>query len=202
MLGPNGVGKSTLLKALLGLVPLRAGEIRVLGRPRGARPARDRLPAAAPQLRPGLRIRGVDIVRLGLDGDRWGVPLPWRTRGAPRARDSGSTSSSSSSARRRTRTARSASAPAASSSGCSSRRRSRAGRRCCCSTSRSTASTCRTRPASRRSIERICREQGVTVLIVAHDVNPILGFLDRVVYFAGGGAACGDAARRDHDARR
>ena len=44
----------------------------------GQRPTADRLPAAAAQLRPGLRIRGVDVVRLGLDGDRWGVPLPAR----------------------------------------------------------------------------------------------------------------------------
>jgi zinc/manganese transport system ATP-binding protein len=35
-------------------------------------------------------------------------------------------------------------------------------------------------------IQRICREQGVTVLLVAHDVNPLLPFLDRVVYVAGG----------------
>ena len=33
VLGPNGVGKSTLLKAILGLVPLSAGEIRVAGQP-------------------------------------------------------------------------------------------------------------------------------------------------------------------------
>ncbi len=35
-------------------------------------------------------------------------------------------------------------------------------------------------------VQRICASQGVTVLLVAHDVNPILGYLDRVVYFAGG----------------
>ena len=29
------------------------------------------------------------------------------------------------------------------------------------------------------------------MLVVAHDVNPILAFLDRVVYIAGGGAASG-----------
>ena len=29
VLGPNGVGKSTLLKAVLGLLPLAAGEVRV-----------------------------------------------------------------------------------------------------------------------------------------------------------------------------
>jgi zinc/manganese transport system ATP-binding protein len=40
-------------------------------------------------------------------------------------------------------------------------------------------------------IARICREQGVTVLIVAHDVNPILGHLDRVMYLGAGGALCG-----------
>ena len=35
MLGPNGVGKSTLVKALLGLVPLSAGTAEVLGAPPG-----------------------------------------------------------------------------------------------------------------------------------------------------------------------
>ena len=39
------------------------------------------------------------------------------------------------------------------------------------------------------AVEQIC-EQGVTVLIVAHDVNPIIGFLDLVVYLASGSAAC------------
>src|SRR5690242_16366632 len=35
VLGSNGVGKSTLLKAILGLVPLASGQIRVMGRPPG-----------------------------------------------------------------------------------------------------------------------------------------------------------------------
>src|SRR4029077_14252671 len=35
-------------------------------------------------------------------------------------------------------------------------------------------------------VQRICEREGVTVLLVAHDVNPILGYLDRVVYFAPG----------------
>ncbi len=41
-------------------------------------------------------------------------------------------------------------------------------------------------------IERIARDAGITVLIVAHDVNPILPYLDRVVYLAGGSAVSGD----------
>ena len=37
----------------------------------------------------------------------------------------------------------------------------------------------------------ICRSQGVGVLLVAHDVNPLLPYLDRVVYLAGGNALVG-----------
>jgi zinc/manganese transport system ATP-binding protein len=40
-------------------------------------------------------------------------------------------------------------------------------------------------------IEQICDEHGVTVLLVAHDVNPILPFVDRVVYVAGGQLVAG-----------
>src|SRR5215469_13583258 len=67
ILGPNGVGKSTLLKAILGLVPTAAGRISLLGRPPGQAnqeigylPQRRSFDAA-------LRVRGVDVVRLGLD---------------------------------------------------------------------------------------------------------------------------------------
>jgi zinc/manganese transport system ATP-binding protein len=34
-------------------------------------------------------------------------------------------------------------------------------------------------------VQRICSDEGVAVMLVAHDVNPILPYLDRVVYFAG-----------------
>ena len=40
-------------------------------------------------------------------------------------------------------------------------------------------------------VAEICRERGVTVLLVAHDVNPLLPYLDRVLYLAGGRAAMG-----------
>src|SRR5207253_1402104 len=43
-------------------------------------------------------------------------------------------------------------------------------------------------------VQRICRTEGVTVLLVAHDVNPILGYLDRVIYLGRGGAAIGTPA--------
>ena len=114
MLGPNGAGKSTLLRVLLGLQPLATGSVSVLGGAPGPRngeigylPQRHAFDAST-------RIRGIDLVRLGLDGDRWGLPL------AAAARPSGaaSTRRSSSSAPPAMRGGRSASARAASSSGC------------------------------------------------------------------------------------
>jgi zinc/manganese transport system ATP-binding protein len=76
VLGPNGVGKSTLLHVLLGALPLAQGQARVLGKAPGR--ANKRI-GYLPQRRSfdrSLRVRGRDIVRLGLDGHRWGLPLP------------------------------------------------------------------------------------------------------------------------------
>jgi zinc/manganese transport system ATP-binding protein len=80
ILGPNGAGKSTLLKVLLGMLPLAAGTAEVLGAPAGVR--RDRigyLPQHR-QLEAAEHIRAREIVRLGLDGPRWGFPLPGLNR--------------------------------------------------------------------------------------------------------------------------
>ncbi len=40
-------------------------------------------------------------------------------------------------------------------------------------------------------MQEICRSQRVAVLLVAHDVNPIIGYLDRVIYVANGRTAIG-----------
>src|SRR5947209_4902841 len=76
VLGPNGSGKSTLIKAILGLVPLVTGSITVDGvSPRRGR----RAVGYVPQRRsfgPDVHVRGRDLIRLGLDGSHWGIPLP------------------------------------------------------------------------------------------------------------------------------
>ena len=75
VLGPNGAGKSTLMRAILGLVPLASGSATVLGgTPAHARGRIGYLPQRSGFDR-GTRLRGCDLVRLGLDGTRWGVPL-------------------------------------------------------------------------------------------------------------------------------
>src|SRR5947209_12106549 len=84
ILGPNGAGKSTLLKAILGLIPLSRGTITVLDHP--ARRGNAAI-GYVPQRRhfeADVRVRGRSIVRLGLDGRNWGLPMPFLQRGKAR----------------------------------------------------------------------------------------------------------------------
>lgn len=80
VMGPNGTGKSSLLKAILGLVPLAAGTARVAGH--GVRRGSTDI-GYIPQHRgldSSVPLRGRDLVRLGIDGNRWGLPSPRRDR--------------------------------------------------------------------------------------------------------------------------
>ena len=73
VLGPNGTGKTSLLRILLGLLEPSAGSVEVCGRP--PRESRTKV-GYVPQQRVfdrDLPLRGRDLVRLGLDGHRWGV---------------------------------------------------------------------------------------------------------------------------------
>jgi zinc/manganese transport system ATP-binding protein len=184
ILGPNGSGKTTLLRVLLGELPLAAGSASVLGGPPGAA---NREIGYLPQRRhfdASVRIRGVDLVRLGLDGMRWGFPV--RRTGRERVDETIEMVGAQQYASR----------PIGQLSGGEQQRLL-------------IAQALVSRPrvlvldepldsldlpnqtAVAALLQRICRQQGVSVLLVAHDVNPLLSYLDRVVYFGAGQAAVG-----------
>jgi zinc/manganese transport system ATP-binding protein len=73
VLGPNGAGKTTLMRAIVGLVPASAGTVRVFGRaPRRGDPAIGYVPQVRTVV-PDLRVRGFDFVASSVRGERWGL---------------------------------------------------------------------------------------------------------------------------------
>lgn len=196
VLGSNGSGKSTLLKAILGLVQTAPGTVSVLG---GSAGAANREIGYLPQ-RHGfdstLPIRGVDLVRLGLDGARWGVPLPLgrgrsgrsgaRARSKERVREAIELVDASAYAER----------PLGELSGGEQQRILIAQAlvrrpRILMLDEPLDSLDLPNQAAVSALVQRICRIENVAVLLVAHDVNPLLSYLDQVIYLAGGHALQG-----------
>jgi zinc/manganese transport system ATP-binding protein len=188
VLGPNGVGKSTLLKVILGLQRLSQGWVEVFGAPAGRQRRRIGYVPQRKSFDRTLRLRGLDVVRLGLEGPRWGVPVP-----GPRSH------------RARKEVAETvelvgaaafADRPVGDLSGGEQQRLVVAQ-----ALVRKPDLLLLDEPLDNldlanqgsvaRLVERICNERGVTVVMVAHDVNPILPSLDQVVYIAAGHAVAG-----------
>lgn len=185
ILGPNGAGKSTLLKLLLGLLKPAAGTVRVLGKtPRRG----NREIGYAPQhraLEVDLALRARDVVGFGLDGNHWGFSLPSSKRNAVIEQALAEVNALSF-----------ADAPVGQLSGGEQQRIL-------------IAQALLTNPrlllldeplanldiAHGQEIvtlvSKLCRERDVTVLLVSHDVNPLLPAIDRVLYIANGQSAIG-----------
>jgi zinc/manganese transport system ATP-binding protein len=193
ILGPNGSGKSTLLRVLLGLLAPTQGTVAVLGGPPGAHNERI---GYLPQRRvfdEATRVRGIDIVRLGLDGARWGVPLPLAARFSARARTERERVAE---AIERVGASAYAGRPIGECSGGEQQRLLIAQAlvrkpRMLVLDEPLDGLDLPNQASVAALVQGICRAAGVTVLLVAHDVNPLLPYLDRVVYLAGGRAAIG-----------
>lgn len=186
VLGPNGAGKSTLLRVLLGLQAATEGRVLIAGTPPGRGSS---LVGYVPQgrlLDRDLPIRGRDLVALGYDGHRWGLPIG-RSRQKQQlvsevidAVGAGSY----------------AYAPVGHLSG-GEQQRLLLAQAILCSPKlllldEPLASLdLRNQRDMVTEIADLSRERGVTVLLVAHDVNPLLHVLDRVLYIAGGKAVLG-----------
>jgi zinc/manganese transport system ATP-binding protein len=185
VLGPNGAGKTSLLRILLGLLTPSSGRVTIEGQP----PARRRAGVGyVPQQRAfdrELPLRGRDLVRLGLDGHRWGgrrLSIEGRIRLDRALAEVGATAF--------------ADRPVGLLSGGEQQRL-----RIAQALVGEPRLLLADEPllsldlASQRVVVSLLdqrrRVAGTPVVFVTHDVNPILPVVDRVLYLAGGTWAIG-----------
>jgi zinc/manganese transport system ATP-binding protein len=185
VLGPNGSGKTSLLKVLLGLQRLSSGTVEVGGqRPRRGSDSVGYVPQQKSFDR-DVPLRGRDLVRLGLDGHRWGIALPNR---AARERVDRAISEVDAAAY--------ADAPLGLLSG-GEQQRLRIAQALLGNPS---VLLCdepllsldlHHQQSTSELIDRRRRSAGTAVLFVTHEINPVLPMVDRVLYLVGAKWAIG-----------
>lgn len=185
ILGPNGAGKSTLLKLLLGLIKPTRGAITVLGKA----PARgNNAIGYAPQhrvLETDLALRARDVVGFGLDGNKWGIGWPSQKR-----------TRLINEALKEVDALCLADAPVGRLSGGEQQRLLIAQ-----ALITNPAILLLDEPLSNLDINhgqeivallmRLARDRDVSILLVSHDINPLLPAVDRVLFMAHGHGAIG-----------
>jgi zinc/manganese transport system ATP-binding protein len=186
ILGPNAAGKSTLIRMILGQLPPAGGRLEVLGRtPHRGNPAIGYVPQGS-VFDPELSIRGRDFVGLGLDGHRWGVRLTGRARAAAATAASIEAVGAGDYADR----------PLGNLSGGEQQRlllaQALVGQpRLLLMDEPLSHLDVRNQGAMVQLITEVARERLLTVLLIAHDVNPLLPHIDQVLYIANGRLAIG-----------
>jgi zinc/manganese transport system ATP-binding protein len=185
LIGSNGAGKTTLLRVILGLIAPSGGRVEVAG---GIRSRRNPQIGYVPQkilLESDMPLRARDLVGLGLDGHRFGIPKPAAKR-------------------------RNAVTEMLDAVGATPFADARVGNLSGGEQQRvmiAQALICRPKlllldePLANLDIRsaaevvgllaRIAAEQHVAILLSAHDMNPLLPVMDRVVYLADGRAVSG-----------
>jgi zinc/manganese transport system ATP-binding protein len=189
VLGPNGAGKSTLIRLILGQLHPLAGKLDVLGEtPRRGNPRIGYVPQGS-TFDPELSIRGRDFVGLGVDGHRWGVRLTHRAQVAA---------------------ATDLSIAAVGAEGYADRQLGRlsGGEQQRLLLAQALVGQpslllmdeplshldVRNQGAIVQLISEVARKRRLTVLLIAHDVNPLLPHIDHVLYIAQGKLAMGKPA--------
>jgi zinc/manganese transport system ATP-binding protein len=185
VLGPNGSGKTTLMRAVLGLVAPSRGTIRVLGqRATRGNPAVGYMPQIRSAIA-DIRLSGRDFVASAVNGHRPGLPIPGK--------------------RGRREIARALDLVGADALACRPLSELSGGERQRLLLAQALIGQPRLLlldeplisldPHREREVvelvKRLQRELGITVLLSAHELNPLLGAIDRVLYLGRGEAALG-----------
>jgi zinc/manganese transport system ATP-binding protein len=186
LIGSNGAGKTTLLRVILGLQAPSAGTVLVAERPRSHR--RESVIGYVPQkflLDPDMPMRARDLVALGLDGNRLGFALPSRARRelVERALESVGAGGY-------------AEARVGTLSGGEQQRvliaHALIGKPKLLLLDEPLANLDLGGAEEVVSLlSEIARRERIAVLISAHEMNPLVSAMDRIVYLAGGRAASG-----------
>jgi len=185
VLGPNGAGKTTLMRAILGLLPPSAGTIRVFG---DAPQRGNRDIGYLPQVRtvlPDLRVRGLDFIASSVHGERWGVPSLARADHIMIAKTLAAAGAGDLGAR-----------PLAEMSGGERQRLLLAQAllgepRLLLLDEPLISLDYRYQESVIELVRHFARERNITVLFSAHELNQLIGALDRVLYLGNGRAALG-----------
>ena len=186
IIGPNGAGKTTLLRVILGLIEPSGGRVLIDGEP-----LHNKNKASigyVPQklvIDPDMPLRARDVVSLGLDGHKLGFGFPSRQRRELVERalaDVGATSY--------------ADARVGELSGGEQQRvlvaHALISQPKLLLLDEPLANLdLRSEQEIVAVLGRLTREHGISVLLSAHDMNPLLGVMDRIVYVANGRAASG-----------
>ena len=185
VLGPNGAGKTTLMRAILGLCPPSAGILRVFGR---APERGDSSIGYLPQLRtviPDLRVRGLDYIASSMHGERWGLPslsgadrmAIEETLDAVGARDLSRRALSDMSGGERQRLLLAQALMGEP--------------KLLLLDEPLISLDARHQEVVIDAVKQVCRARKITVLFSAHELNQLLGAIDRVLYLGNGQAALG-----------
>jgi len=188
LIGSNGAGKTTLFRVILGLRAPSAGQVLLAGR---ARSSRNPLIGYVPQkflLDPDMPLRARDLVGLGLDAHRFGIPLPSRARRALINENLAAVDAE-----------RFADARVGELSGGEQQRvliaHALIARPKLLLLDEPLANLdLRAGQEVVALLARLAKELDVAVLLSAHEMNPLLPVMDRIVYIAAGRAASGTTA--------
>ena len=185
VLGPNGSGKTTLIRALLGLIPLHSGKIMLFGKAAGEENDQIGYMPQTMTLPQTSALSARALLKAVEEGNRWGIP--WYSKATTQKIEEvlalvGATDYADTSFNRLSGGERQRILLAQALLGKP---------RLLLLDEPLTGLDPHHQGKLVQYINNVRNSLGTTVLFITHDINPLLGTMDRVLYMAGGSAVIG-----------